>query len=189
MSRIGKQPIHIPAGVQVQLQGDRVRVKGALGELDLAVPPEIKIEQKEGQLILSAGKGAGVSALHGMMRARLANVVEGVCKGFVKSLEISGLGYKAILSGEKLQLNLGMTHPVNFDIPKGIKVEVDKKQTKVSVSGSDKELVGQTAARIRELKPPEPYKGFGIRYEGERVRRKAGKTAAGVGAGAAGAKK
>lgn len=191
MSRVGNKPVEIPAGVQVKIEDALVRVKGPKAELSLAVPSPIKVEQKAQTLVVVAGKGGGddVRALHGMVRARLANIVSGVQKDFTTNLELSGLGYRAELTGDKLKLTLGFSHPVEFQLPKGVKAEVDKKQTKISVMGADKDLVGQTAANIRALKRPEPYKGFGIKYEGERVRRKAGKTAAGAGAGAGGAKK
>lgn len=188
MSRIGKQPVTIPAGVQVQVKDSKVSIKGPLGELALSVPAPVKVEQKPGQLVLTleASDNPNAGALWGMARARLANMVDGVREGYKKELEIHGLGYKATLEGETLTFNIGRTHPVRFAIPKGIKVEIDKKQTKLSVSGVDKDLVGQTAAQIRELRPPEPYKATGIRYSGERIIRKAGKAAAGA-AGAAGA--
>lgn len=187
MSRVGNKPIEIPAGVSVQIQPGNVRVKGPKAELAFDLPHNITVEQKDKVLIVVAGKGGGdqTRALHGMSRARIANIVLGVVKDFSKNLELNGLGFRAEVIGDKLKMTLGFSHPVEFALPKGIKVEVDKKQTKVTVLGSDKELVGQTAASIRSLKKPEPYKGFGIRYEGERVHRKAGKTAAGAGAGGA----
>jgi large subunit ribosomal protein L6 len=188
MSRIGKQPVTIPTGVQVQIKDSRVSVKGPLGELALSIPAPVQVEQKSGQLVLTLGPSdnPNAGALYGMARARLANMVDGVREGYKKELEIHGLGYKATLEGETVIFNIGRTHPVKFAIPKGIKVEVDKKQTKLSVSGIYKDLVGQTAAQIRELRPPEPYKSTGIRYSGERIIRKAGKAAAGA-TGAAGA--
>ncbi|MDE2290458.1 MAG: 50S ribosomal protein L6 [Elusimicrobia bacterium] len=185
MSRVGNKPVPIPQGVQVKIEDALVRVKGPKAELSLALPRPITVEQKEQTLVVVAGKGDGVRALHGMVRARLANLVSGVQQDFKKGLELSGLGYRAELTGEKLKLSLGLSHPVEFQLPKGIKAEIDKKQTKIMVMGADKDLVGQTAARIRALKVPEPYKGFGIKYEGERILRKAGKTAAGAGTGGA----
>ena len=183
MSRVGKKPIPIPAGVEAQIQGSLVKVKGKLGQLEMSIPQVVRVEQKDGNLLVAVApkKGENVSAMFGMARARLANLVHGVSEGFQKGLTIRGLGYKAQLQGQKLVLNLGFSHPVEFPIPQGVKIEVDKKSTKLVVSGIDKDLVGQTAAHIRGLKKPEPYKGAGIRYEGERVRRKAGKTAAGAG--------
>jgi len=182
MSRIGKQPVVIPAGVQVQVKESNVNVKGPLGELAMAVPAAVKVEHKQDRLVLTVDRAAApnAGALYGMARARLANMVEGVRQGYKKELEIHGLGYKATLEGETLILNIGRTHPVKFGVPKGVKLEVDKKQTRISVSGVDKDLVGQTAAQIRELRPPEPYKATGIRYSGERIIRKAGKAAAGA---------
>jgi large subunit ribosomal protein L6 len=187
MSRVGNKPIEIPAGVSVQVQAQNVRVKGPKAELAFTLPHNISVEQKDKLLVVVAGKGGGdqTRALHGMSRARLQNLVSGVVKDFSKNLELHGLGYRAEVVGDKLKMTLGLSHPVEYVLPKGIKIEVDKKQTKVTVLGSDKDLVGQTAAQIRQLKEPEPYKGFGIRYEGERIHRKAGKTAAGAGAGGA----
>lgn len=191
MSRIGKKPIPIPEKVEIVIDGPTVRVKGPLGELAQALPGEIKVERKGSQLELTTSSTARDGmAMYGTARARLANLITGVHLGFKKDLEIQGVGFKASIKGQELGLTLGFSHPVVFDVPVGIKIEVDKKATKVTVAGADKELVGETAARIRQLKPPEPYKGTGIRYVGERVRRKAGKTAAGAGGGgAAGAKK
>lgn len=183
MSRVGKQPIPIPEKVEVKIAGQSVTVKGPNGQLAWSVPSAVKVEQKEKEIVLSlAGKtGPNSSALYGMSRSRVANLVEGVTAGFSKNIEIHGLGYKATLQGQKLVLNLGLSHPVDFQIPDGVKIEVDKKQTKLTIKGIDKDLVGETAARIRSIKKPEPYKGVGIRYEGERIHRKAGKTAAGSG--------
>ena len=191
MSRVGNKPVEIPAGVSVDIKDSLIRIKGPKAELSLSVPRPITVEQKAQILHVVAGKGGGddVRALHGMVRARLANIVAGVTKDFAKNLEINGLGFRAELVGaDKLKLTLGYSHPVEFTLPKGIRVEIDKKQTKIAVLGADKDLVGQTAAQIRQLREPEPYKGFGIKYEGERIHRKAGKTAAGAGAGG-GAKK
>ena len=184
MSRVGRKPIPIPEKVSVQVQGQQVKVKGPNGELQFTVPEPVRVEQKDKNIVLTAeGKAPNTSALYGMSRARIANLVDGVTGGFKKDLEIVGLGYKAALQGQKLVLNLGFSHPVEFALPQGVKIEIDKKATKVTVSGIDKDLVGQTAARIRSIKTPEPYKGTGIRYAGERVHRKAGKTAAGAGGG------
>lgn len=187
MSRVGNKPVEIPAGVSIQVSSALVKVKGPKAELSFALPHNITVEQKDKALVVVAGKGGGdhTRALHGMVRARIQNLVSGVQKDFSKNLELNGLGFRAEVVGDKLKMTLGLSHPVEFALPKGIRIEVDKKQTKVTVLGSDKDLVGQTAAQIRQLKEPEPYKGFGIRYEGERVHRKAGKTAAGAGAGGA----
>ncbi|MBI2362975.1 MAG: 50S ribosomal protein L6 [Elusimicrobia bacterium] len=186
MSRVGNKPVPVPAGVQVKIESDTVRVKGPKAELSMAVPFPITVEMKDQTLHVVPGKGGGdhARALHGMVRAMLSNLVTGVQQDFKKTLELNGLGYRAETIGEKIKMTLGYSHPVEFQLPKGVKAEVDKKQTKITVMGPDKALVGQTAASIRALKVPEPYKGFGIRYEGERVHRKAGKTAAGAGGAA-----
>lgn len=187
MSRIGKQPIPIPEKVQVAVDRSTVKVKGPLGELQRELPSLVTVEQKDKTLVLKADLAAApdAGAIHGMARARVANMVHGVSQGFRKNLDIVGLGFKASLAGEKLTLMLGYSHPVEFVVPKGIQIEIDKKMTKITVIGIDKDLVGETAARIRGLRLPEPYKGTGIRYEGERIIKKAGKTAAGAGAGGA----
>ncbi|PCI37002.1 MAG: 50S ribosomal protein L6 [Elusimicrobia bacterium] len=184
MSRVGKQPIAVPEKVDVKISGQDVAVKGPNGQLSWTVPPVIKIEQKDKELILSVADETDPKsgAMFGMSRTRVANLVAGVTEGFSKNIEIHGLGYKAQLQGQKLVLALGLSHPVEFKVPDGVKIDIDKKATKLTIKGIDKELVGETAARIRALKKPEPYKGVGIRYEGERIHRKAGKTAAGSGA-------
>jgi large subunit ribosomal protein L6 len=187
MSRIGRQPVVVPQGVQVEFKGQDIRVKGPLGELHGKLPVSVKAELKNGQVVLTShGEEPGDKANYGTSRARLANMVQGVSKGFQKVLEIYGLGYRATLAGPKLSLTLGFSHPVEFDIPKGVKVEVDPKQTVMTLTCTDKELLGATAARLRGLKEPEPYKATGIRYRGEHIVRKAGKTAAGAGTGAGG---
>jgi len=192
MSRIGKQPIPIPEKVEVALSGSDVRVKGPLGELSWRLPSAVKAEKKDNQVLLSADiSDMRVRALYGTARARLANMVRGVAQGFQETVEIVGLGFKAEPEGQKLLLSLGFSHKVTFDVPKDIKIEVDKKQTTLILKGFDKELVGATVARLKSLKPTEPYKGTGIRRKGDRIIKKAGKTAAGAmaGAGAGGAKK
>ncbi|MFA6093025.1 MAG: 50S ribosomal protein L6 [Elusimicrobiota bacterium] len=191
MSRIGKQPIPLPDKVEVAVDGDRVRVKGPLGELSGTLPSVVKLERQDKTVVLVANaKDPSVRALYGMARARLANMVHGVHTGFSKTLDIVGLGFKVEPDGaSKLTLSLGYSHKVHFDLPKGVSAEIDKKQTSVVLKCIDKDLLGQTAARFRELREPEPYKGTGIRYHGERIIRKAGKTAAGAGAGGAGGKK
>jgi large subunit ribosomal protein L6 len=190
MSRIGKQPVVIPAGVQLKMEGNVVTVKGPKGELKEALHPYVKAEVKEGNVILSADitVARDASAIWGMTRARLHNLVQGVAVGYSKILEIHGLGFRAEVAGQKLTLALGKSHPVVYDAPKGVTVTVDAKKTLLTVSGTSKDMVGESAAKIRELRKPEPYKGTGIRYQGEYVRKKAGKTAAGATAGAGGKK-
>jgi len=183
MSRVGKEPIVVPEKVDVKIAGQDVTVKGPGGQLAFNVPSVIKVEQKEKALVFSVADASDpkAGAMFGMSRTRVANLVLGVTQGFSKNIEIHGLGFKAQLQGQKLVLALGLSHPVEFPVPEGIKIDIDKKATKLTIKGIDKELVGETAAQIRSLKKPEPYKGVGIRYEGERIHRKAGKTAAGAG--------
>lgn len=192
MSRIGKKPVLIPTGVHVQIADRFITVKGPKGEVKESLHSFVKAEVKDGQVVLSAdlSQAREVSALYGLMRARVQNMVEGVSKGFSKVLDIVGLGFRAEVAGQKMTLALGKSHPVIFEAPHGISLAVDPKKTQITVSGINKDLVGEIAAKIRGLREPEPYKGTGIRYQGEHVRRKAGKTAAGAGGGAAaGAKK
>jgi large subunit ribosomal protein L6 len=178
-SRVGKKPIDIPQGVQVTREGSAVRVKGPKGELSftLAHGVDVAVEPKT-ILVSQVGGGKQALALHGTTRAVIANMVTGVTSGFSKSLEITGTGYRAQLSGKKLTLQLGYSHPIEFDPPAGITIQVEA-PTKLTVSGFNKELVGQVAANIRGYRPPEPYKGKGIKYAGEYIRRKAGKAAGG----------
>ncbi len=176
MSRIGKKPILIPQGVEVKIEGQRVTVKGPKGELSREVRPEIKVVEEESQIIITPQKETKeTAAFWGLTRALLANDIKGVTEGFAKKLEIEGVGYRAALEGQDLNLQMGFSHPVKIKAPEGIVFLVEKNV--ITISGIDKELVGQTAARIRAVKPPEPYKGKGIRYEGEQVRRKLGKKA------------
>ena len=177
MSRIGKAPIEIPAGVSIQLEPGRVAVTGPLGSLQQVVPQRMKIEQEDGTLTVSRPtERAPDRELHGLTRTLIANMVEGVTKGFEKRLEIQGVGYRAALKGSDLELQVGYSHPVTIKPRTGISFEVPV-PTQVVVKGTDKQAVGQTAAEIRKVRPPEPYKGKGIRYEGEYVRRKVGKRA------------
>jgi large subunit ribosomal protein L6 len=177
MSRIGRQPIEVPAGVLVSVDPGRVTVSGPKGELRTVVPPRMKIEQEEGVITVSRPTERGEDrALHGLTRTLVANMVEGVTNGFEKRLEIQGVGYRAAMSGTNLELQVGYSHPVRITPRQGIEFEVPV-PTQVIVRGIDKQLVGQTAAEIRKVRPPEPYKGKGIRYEGEYVRRKVGKRA------------
>ena len=177
MSRIGRQPIDLPAGVNVAISPGRVQVNGPLGELDQVVPQRIAIEQQEGQIHVTRPTDRGQDrALHGLTRTLVANMVEGVTKGFEKKLEIQGVGWNAAVAGPKITLNIGYNKPVVIDAPQGITFEVPV-PTQISVKGVDKQQVGEIAAKIRKVRKPEPYKGKGIRYEGEYVRRKVGKRA------------
>jgi large subunit ribosomal protein L6 len=177
MSRIGKQPIEIPDGVNVAVDPGRVTVNGPLGELTQAVPARIKVEKQDGQLVVTRPTERGDDrALHGLTRSLVANMVEGVTNGFEKRLEIQGVGYRASLRGTALELNVGFSHPVVMDAPAGITFEVPT-QNEVVIKGIDKQQVGEIAAEVRDVRPPEPYKGKGIRYQGEYVRRKVGKRA------------
>jgi large subunit ribosomal protein L6 len=177
MSRIGKRPIEIPAGVTVTVDPGRVTVHGPNGELRQVVPTRIAIEQENGTLTVTRPTERGEDrALHGLTRTLIANMVEGVTKGFEKRLEIQGVGYRAALAGTNLELQVGYSHPVRVVPREGISFEVPT-PTQVVVKGIDKQAVGQTAAEIRKVRPPEPYKGKGIRYAGEFVRRKVGKRA------------
>jgi large subunit ribosomal protein L6 len=177
MSRIGKQPIEVPATVSVSLSPGRVIVNGPLGELSQDVPQRIAIEQAEGEIRVTRPTDRGPDrALHGLTRSLVANMVEGVTKGFEKRLEIQGVGYRAALRGTSLELNVGYSHPVVMNAPDGIEFDVPS-NTEIVVKGIDKQKVGQTAAEVRKVRPPEPYKGKGIRYQGEYVARKVGKRA------------
>jgi large subunit ribosomal protein L6 len=177
MSRIGKQPIELPSGVNVAISRGRVQVNGPLGELSQTVPARMQIEQADGNLVVKRPTERGDDrALHGLTRSLLANMVEGVTKGFEKRLEIQGVGYRAALRGTDLELNVGYSHPIVVKPPQGISFDVPE-ATQVIVKGIDKQQVGEIAAQVRKVRPPEPYKGKGIRYEGEYVRRKVGKRA------------
>jgi len=177
MSRIGKRPIEVPTGVNIVLEPGRVAVTGPLGALQQDVPLRMQIAQEDGTLTVTRPTERGEDrALHGLTRTLIANMVEGVTKGFEKRLEIQGVGYRAALKGTDLELQVGYSHPVTIKPRTGISFEVPA-PTQVVVRGTDKQQVGQTAAEIRKVRPPEPYKGKGIRYEGEYVRRKVGKRA------------
>jgi large subunit ribosomal protein L6 len=177
MSRIGRRPIEVPAGVTVTVDPGRVTVHGPKGELRQVVPQRIQIAQEDGTITVTRPTERGEDrALHGLTRTLVANMVEGVTKGFEKHLEIQGVGYRAAMSGTNLELAVGYSHPVRITPRQGIEFEVPA-PNQVIVRGIDKQLVGQTAAEIRKVRPPEPYKGKGIRYEGEYVRRKVGKRA------------
>lgn len=175
MSRIGKSPVEIPDKVNVEIQGNVVKASGPLGSLELKLRPEIKAEKQDNQIIVSrVNEDRKSRSLHGLSRTLVANLVNGVSKGFQKRLEIHGVGYKAILEGNNLNLSLGYSHPVRIEPPATIEIKVEG-NNKIVVSGPDKQMVGDIAALIRSKRPPEVYKGKGIRYEGEHVRRKAGK--------------
>jgi len=177
MSRIGRNPIEVPAGVSVSISPGRVMVNGPLGELSQDVPARMQINHDEGVITVTRPTERGEDrALHGLTRTLVANMVEGVTKGFEKKLEIQGVGYRAALRGAALELNVGFSHVVVKDAPMGITYEVPT-PTEIIVKGINKQQVGQIAAEIRKVRPPEPYKGKGIRYEGEYVRRKVGKRA------------
>jgi large subunit ribosomal protein L6 len=177
VSRIGKQPIPVPDGVEVNIEPELVRVKGPKGELQERVSRDIGVEQQNGEIVVSRPTDRGEHrALHGLTRSLIANMVEGVTNGFEKRLEIQGVGYRAQLQGKKLVLALGYSHPVEMEAPDGIDFEVPQ-PTRVIVRGISKQVVGEVAANIRKARPPEPYKGKGIRYEGEHVMRKVGKRA------------
>lgn len=176
MSRVGKKPILIPEKVEVKIEGQKITVRGPKGELVKEFPPEVEVEQKEGKLFVFLKTiTKKTKALWGTWRQIIFNMIEGVTKGFEKKLEVEGLGYKAMMEGENLVLYVGFSHPVKITPPPTIKIGVEKNV--ITVSGIDKELVGQVAAKIKKTKPPEPYKGTGIKYVGEVIRRKAGKKA------------
>jgi large subunit ribosomal protein L6 len=179
MSRVGKKPIPIPDGVTLKQEGDLVRAKGPLGELSTRMLPGFLLRMDDDGVahVEKRLTDRRADAMHGVSRAMVANIVEGVSSGFKRNLEVVGTGYRVSLEGRKLIFKLGRDHPVEFELPEGIKVEVEDRPPRLSVSGIDKVLVGQVAADIRSLQPPEPYKGKGIKYAGEYIRRKAGKSA------------
>jgi len=182
MSRIGKHPVALPKGVTAKVEGNTVSVKGPKGELERTLHDDMKVTLSDGQILVERPSDeANHKALHGLSRTLVANMVEGVTKGFRKELEMVGVGYKAEARPYGLQMALGFSHPVKYEAPKGIKLSAPQ-PTQIVVEGANKEIVGQVAAEIRSIRPPEPYKGKGIKYAGEQIRRKAGK------AGKAGAK-
>ena len=175
MSRIGKLPVAIPSGVEVKIQGQNVEIKGAKGSLSREIHPLVEIIQDEGELrVKPREESKNAIALWGLSRSLINNMVEGVSKGYTKVLEINGVGYRAELAGNTLKLTLGFSHPVEFELPGGVSGAVDK-NTIITLTSHDKELLGQTAATIRRYRPPEPYKGKGIKYSDEVIRRKVGK--------------
>ena len=176
MSRIGRMPVEVPQGVEVEIKGSHVRVKGPKGQLEHTFPAAMDISMEDGQIAVKRPSDEGRHrALHGMTRALVNNMVVGVTQGFEKVLEVNGVGYRAELKGENLILNVGYSHPVEVKPPNGIAFEVDTRTRQIKIQGYDKAVVGQITADIRKVRPPEPYKGKGIKYLDERIRRKAGK--------------
>lgn len=176
MSRIGKLPVAIPAGVKVSLEGNEIKVQGAKGSLTQVLPERVTIAVEAEQIVVSRPSNEKQDiALHGLSRSLIYNMVVGVSEGFTRVLEINGVGYRAEVSGNVLTLSLGYSHPVVYSLPQGVSVEVEK-QTRLTIRGIDKQLVGSTAAKIRSFRSPEPYKGKGVKYAEERILRKAGKT-------------
>jgi len=175
MSRVGRQPVPVPAGVEVDIEGSRVSVRGPKGQLERQFPPGMQFQVEDGRIRVNRPSDAARHrALHGLSRSLLANMVTGVSEGFAKTMELQGVGYRAAMQGDKLVLSLGFSHPVEVAPPKGVTFEVEG-TSRVHVRGIDRQKVGQAAADLRALRPPEPYKGKGVRYLGEIVRRKAGK--------------
>ena len=178
MSRIGKKPIAIPKGVTVTVDGNTVKVQGPKGKLDTPLPLGIKIEQKDGAL-LAVRESDSQAAIHGLARALVNNAVEGVTKGWTRELEIVGIGYRAEMKGKGMVVfSLGYSHPIEYPLPTGVDCAVDAKLTKLTLNGIDRQKVGQVAAEMRSLRPPDPYKNKGVRYAGERLKKKVGKTGA-----------
>ncbi|MFH0732071.1 MAG: 50S ribosomal protein L6 [Candidatus Omnitrophota bacterium] len=178
MSRIGKRPVDIPSGVKVQKQGSVISVEGPKGKLNCPLPKGIDVEVKDNKITVTrSADNKQQRSLHGLIRALLANMIKGVTEGYSKQLEIVGVGFKAQAAGKKLVLNLGFSHPIEYDIPDGITIETPK-PIQILIKGIDKQAVGEVAAEIRDFYKPEPYKGKGIRYSGEYVKKKAGKTVA-----------
>ena len=177
MSRIGRKPVTVPSGVTVQANGDRVSAKGPKGELTLSLPPTVQAAVKDGTVCLTCSEDSALGrSRHGLARSLVSNMLTGVSKGYSSELELQGVGFRAAVQGSKLTLTIGYSSPVEYVAPSGITIQV--KESIVTVSGPDKQAVGDAAARIRSFYPPEPYKGKGVRYRGEYVRRKAGKTVA-----------
>jgi large subunit ribosomal protein L6 len=178
MSRIGKKPIALPKGVAVNIQGNVVAVEGPKGKLDTRLPRGIKMQQQDGHLV-AIRENDSQAAVHGLARALVNNAVEGVTKGWTRELEIVGIGYRAEMKGKgTVVFNLGYSHPIEYPLPSGVEVAVDPRQTKLTITGIDRQKVGQVAAEMRALRPPDPYKNKGVRYAGERLKKKVGKTGA-----------
>jgi len=183
MSRVGKQPIPVPTGVECKMVGTLFKVGGPKGQLERKLHASMKVEISNNQVVVTRPSNGRIDrSLHGLTRTLINNMVVGVTDGFSKSLSIVGVGYKVELKGKNLNLSLGYSHPIDFPAPKGIEFEVDSKKNTIAVKGINKQQVGQTAAEIRMLRPPEPYKGKGVMYVNEKIKRKAGKTAVGTGA-------
>lgn len=179
MSRVGKLPVKIPEKVKVSVDGHLVKVEGPKGKMSFPYNPQVSVKVEKGEVVVTRPNESRLSkGLHGLTRTLVKNAVDGVVKGYDRGLEISGVGFKAEVKGKEIHFTLGFSHPVVFKLPEGITAEVDAKQTKVTVKGVDKHLLGLTAAKIRALRPPEPYKGKGIKYAEEIIRRKEGKTGA-----------
>jgi len=178
MSRIGKKPIAIPKGVTVKIEGNTVAVQGPKGRVDTALPAGIKVEQRDGNIV-AIRENDSQSAVHGLARALVNNAVEGVTKGWTRELEIVGIGYRAEMKGKMtVVFNLGYSHPIEYPLPSGVAAAIDPKQTRITLTGIDRQKVGQVAAEMRTLRPPDPYKNKGVRYLGERLKKKVGKTGA-----------
>ncbi len=178
MSRIGKKPIAIPQGVKVAISGNVVAIQGPKGKLDTQVPPGIRVEQRD-STVVALRDNDSQAALHGLARALLNNAVEGVTKGWTRELEIVGIGYRAEMKGKgTVVFSLGYSHPIEYPLPSGVDCAVDPKQTRLTLTGIDRQKVGQVAAEMRALRPPDPYKNKGVRYAGERLKKKVGKTGA-----------
>ena len=178
MSRVGKKPIPLPQGVKYEVRGNTITVQGPQGKVETYIPSGVKLETKDGHIVASR-QDESKAAVHGLTRALVSNAVEGVTKGWSKELEIVGIGFRAELKGKNtVVFTLGYSHPIEFPLPTGIDVAVDPKQTKLTVSGIDRQMVGQVAADMRSLRTPDPYKNKGIRYAGERLKKKVGKTGA-----------
>ncbi|MFB3916661.1 MAG: 50S ribosomal protein L6 [Terriglobales bacterium] len=178
MSRIGKKPIAVPKGVKVEIHGNLVTVQGPKGKLVTTIPAGVKMEQRDGHLVALRDDDSK-AALHGLVRALVNNAVEGVTKGWTRELEIVGIGYRAEMKGKgTVVFSLGYSHPIEYPLPSGIEVAIDPKQTRLTISGIDRQKVGQVAAEMRALRPPDPYKNKGVRYVGEKLKKKVGKTGA-----------
>ncbi len=180
MSKIGKMPVAIKEGVTVSVQNNTVMVTGPKGNLSFVIPVSVKVSVEDGNVVVSQKEDSGDKALFGLTRAMVANMVQGVMEGFEKKLELTGVGYRAQASGSDISLSVGFSHPVKITAPQGVTFSVN--ENIITVSGADKQLVGDAAAKVRSIRPPEPYKGKGIKYQGEYIRRKAGKAAKAVGA-------